>query len=267
MQISKRLFPDCADRKGKAETIRAYMRTTDRYIDNHSKTGIIRGVFSDLHAPFNHPNYLRFVNDTFKRFKVKENICLGDLVDQHAISRFISSTSAKGASDEKAAAQYELDKMFDYFKKGKLCTGNHDLIFERQAATLGIGKEYLKSFREAYGVPKSWEISEEFIEDDVLYKHGIDCLGKDGAINTAIAERTSTCIGHAHSFGGVKYSANKRSIIFGMNVGCGIDIDQYAFEYGKYAKNRPTLGCGIVFNSTCAIFLPMSNEYFRSVSK
>ena len=49
-----------------------------------------------------------------------------------------------------------------------------------------------------------------------------------------------------------------------MNVGCGIDIDAYAFAYGKYDKNRPTLGCGIVFDSGNAIFVPMGKEYFRN---
>jgi predicted phosphodiesterase len=262
-EIGKILFPDM-DSHASGQKVRGYMRTTDRYIAEHSKNGIVRGVFGDIHAPFTHPNYMRFVKDTFKRFGVKEIICTGDLVDHHALSRFQSSTSAKGATDEHKAAQEEVGKVFDMFRKGKLCIGNHDLIFERQAATLGIGTEYLKSFREVYGVPKGWEIAEEFVIDNVLYKHGINCLGKDGALNTAIQERMSTVIGHSHSFGGVKYSANKRSIIFGMNVGCGIDIEAYAFEYGKHAKFRPTLGCGIVFSDSCAIFCPMSSEYFRS---
>lgn len=265
-EIGKRLFPDM-NYKEAGEKIRGYIRTTERYAEEHSKNGIIRGVFGDPHVPFNHPNYFKFVKDTFKRFGVKETICDGDIVDQHAISRFISSTSAKGVSDEHKAAKYELNKMFDYFRKGKLCLGNHDLIFERQAATLGIGKEFLKSFREVYDIPKSWDISEEYIIDDVVYKHGINCLGKNGALNAAIQERMSTVIGHSHSFGGCQYSANKRNIIFGLNAGCGIDIKKYAFEYGKHSKFRPTLGCGIVFNSSSAIFVPMGAEYFRSAER
>lgn len=262
-EIGERLFPSM-DVAAAREKVRGYLRTTDRYAETHSKGGVVRGVFGDVHAPFTHPNYIRFVKDTFKRYGVKEVICTGDLVDHHAISRFQSSTAAKGAKDEKAEAQYILDQIFDTFKKARFCVGNHDLIFERQAATLGIGPEFLKSFREIYNVPKGWEIAEEFIVDNVLYKHGINCLGKDGALNTAILERMSTVIGHAHSFAGVKYSANKREIIFGMNVGCGIDIDAYAFEYGKYDKYRPILGCGIVFSPTNAIFVPMGLEYFRS---
>ena len=143
----------------------------------------------------------------------------------------------------------EVSKYVKAFPKVRMCKGNHDAFPVRQAATVGIGERYLKSYSELLHLPKTWEIADEFIINDVLYKHGINCMGKEGALNSAIQERMSTVIGHSHAFGGCKYSANKRDIIFGMNVGCGIDIDAYAFAYGKYDKNRPTLGCGIVFDS------------------
>jgi len=221
------------------------------------------GVFSDPHIPFNHPNYLQFCIDTFKKFGVGQVVCCGDLVDHHAISRFQSEPCAKGAYDELDMSIAEVSKYVKAFPKVRMCKGNHDAIPVRQAATVGIGERYLKSYSELLHLPKTWEIADEFIINDVLYKHGINCMGKDGAINSAIQERMSTVIGHSHAFGGCKYSANKRDIIFGMNVGCGIDIDAYAFAYGKYDKNRPTLGCGIVFDSGNAIFVPMGKEYFR----
>ena len=222
------------------------------------------GVFSDPHIPFNHPNYLQFCIDTFKKFGVGQVVCCGDLVDHHAISRFQSEPCAKGAYDELDMSIAEVSKYVKAFPKVRMCKGNHDAIPVRQAATVGIGERYLKSYSELLHLPKTWEIADEFIINDVLYKHGINCMGKDGAINSAIQERMSTVIGHSHAFGGCKYSANKRDIIFGMNVGCGIDIDAYAFAYGKYDKNRPTLGCGIVFDSGNAIFVPMGKEYFRN---
>jgi len=221
------------------------------------------GVFSDPHIPFNHPNYLQFCIDTFKKYGVGQVECTGDLVDHHAISRFQSEPCAKGAYDELDMSIAEVSKYVKAFPKVRMCKGNHDAIPVRQAATVGIGERYLKSYSELLHLPKTWEIADEFIINDVLYKHGINCMGKDGAINSAIQERMSTVIGHSHAFGGCKYSANKRDIIFGMNVGCGIDIDAYAFAYGKYDKNRPTLGCGIVFDSGNAIFVPMGKEYFR----
>lgn len=222
------------------------------------------GVFSDPHIPFNHPNYLQFCKDTFKRYGVGQVVCAGDLVDHHAISRFLTETCAKGAYDELDMAIAEVKKYVKAFPKVRMCIGNHDTIPVRQAATVGLGERFLKPYSELLEIPKTWTIEEEFILNNVLYKHGINCAGKDGALNSAIQERMSTVIGHSHAFGGCKYSANPRNIIFGMNVGCGIDIDAYAFAYGKHAKYRPTLGCGVVFNDSSAIFVPMGSEYFRN---
>jgi predicted phosphodiesterase len=227
-----------------------------------AKTGIV-GVIADLHVPFNHPNYLPFLVDTFKRYGVETVVSIGDLVDHHAMSRFQSETCALGAVDELEVSKVTLKKYSQAFPTVQVCAGNHDLIPVRQAATVNIDERYLKSLFEVLELPKTWTLEEEFVIDDVLYKHGINCLGKDGAINAAIQERMSTVIGHSHSFGGCKYSANKRNIIFGLNVGCGIDINAYAFAYGKHAKFRPTIGCGIVFDSSFAIFVPMPEKYFR----
>lgn len=258
-------FPDLSE-KQVLSRVRGYLRNTDRYKQSRAKIKPSQrpvGVFSDTHIPFDHPNYLRFCQDTFKQFNVGQIVCCGDLVDNHAISRHQTETCAKSPYDELDMSIERVKAYTKAFPKVKMCQGNHDNIPERQAATLGIGKRYLKSFHELLELPKTWEISEEFIIDNVLYKHGINCLGKDGAINSAIQERMSTVIGHSHAFGGCKYSANKRDIIFGLNVGCGIDIDAYAFAYGKFDKNRPTLGCGIVFDSGYAIFVPMRDKYFR----
>lgn len=219
------------------------------------------GVFGDVHAPFNHPRYLDFLKETFKAYGVTDVVCLGDLVDFHAISRFQSEGCAKGAYDEFSMAMKEVDKIVSAFPKLRLCLGNHDLIPERQAATLGIGKIFVKSLRQLFNLPNSWEIGTEFVIDNVLYRHSPPAGGKDAAVNSAIQERMSVCVGHQHSFGGCKYSANKKDVIFGLNAGCGIDVDAYAFAYGKNSLNKPTLGCGIVFSPENAIFVPMTKEW------
>lgn len=221
-------------------------------------------VFSDTHMPFNHPNYLQFLIDTYEKYECGSVVCLGDLVDHHALSRHESETCAKSPYDELDMAITEVQKYVAAFPAVKVVIGNHDTVISRQSKFLGIGERFLKSFSELYKLPNSWEIADEHIIDGVLYKHGINCLGKNGAINTAITERMSTCIGHSHSNGGCDYSANKRSIIFGLNTGCGIDISAYAFAYGEHSKNRPTIGCGVVYNSGHAEFLPMPDRFFRS---
>lgn len=257
-------FPDKTWEQAR-NRFRDSVRASDRY-PKPIKLKPVGGatlVFGDIHAPFTHPNYLRFLLDTQAKYGADKVVCTGDIVDHHALSRFNSEPCAQGAYDEGDAAKKVIAQYAKAFPSLKMCMGNHDLIIERQAASVGIGKRFLRTFQDVYHLPKKWEFGEEFIIDGVVYKHGENCLGKNGALNAAILERMSTVIGHSHAWGGCNYSANKRSIVFGLNAGCGIDIDAYAFAYGKYDKNRPTLGCGIVFNSANAIFVPMPACYFR----
>lgn len=221
------------------------------------------GVFSDVHIPFHHPNYLAFLVDTFTAYGVDRVLCCGDLVDNHAISRHQQEVCAVSPYDELDLAIDQVSRYVKAFPSVKFCLGNHDRIPERQAATLGLGGRFLKSFSELFCLPDTWEVADEFILDGVLYKHGLSCGGKDGALNAAIQERMSVVMGHYHAFGGCKYSANSRDMIFGMNAGCGIDVSAYAFAYGRHAKYRPTLGCGIVYHAGHAAFVPMGKEYFR----
>lgn len=222
------------------------------------------GVFSDPHIPFHHPNYLQFCVDTFRKYGAGKVVCCGDLVDFHAISRHQTETCAKSPCDELDMTIEGVRAFTEAFPEVEYIPGNHDEIYVRQAATLGIDKRFLKSFQELFQLPDTWVIhNDEYICGDILFKHGINCTGKNGAINAAIQERMSTVIGHSHAFGGCQYSANPRNIIFGLNAGCGIDIGAYAFAYGKHSKYRPTIGCGIVFSESSALFVPMSKEYFR----
>lgn len=243
------------------KTARKYMNAYWAMLD--FKTGVT-GVFGDTHLPFDHPNYLNFVEDTFNSYGVNQIICTGDLVDNHAISRHQNSPNAKGVNDECEMTDRQVQKYIKTFPDLKLTLGNHDLIPQRQGATVGMTSRHIKSMREMWNLPKTWEISERFELNGVVYKHGLGCGGKDGAFNTALIEQSSLVIGHYHSYGGCKYAANNKRIIFGMNVGCGIDVDAYAMEYGKDSRYKPTLGCGIVFNESFGIFVPMPDKYFRS---
>ena len=220
------------------------------------------GVFSDVHLPFDHPRYLDFIIDTFIEWGVTDIVCCGDLVDNHSISRHQTETMAMGGLTEYQQAYNTMRKYIKAFPKLKLTLGNHDLIPQRQAATLQLGGNYIKSFSEIWDLPKEWEIGESFVIDNVLYNHYGS--GKDGAINRALTERMSCVTGHTHSWANVKYSANERDVIFGMNVGCGIDNEAYAFAYGKMARYKPNIACGIVKSSKEAYVVLMGDKYFRS---
>jgi predicted phosphodiesterase len=244
----------------KTETIRGHIRRDPRYKEDKPE---VIGVIGDTHFPFVHPNYINFLEDTFRKHRVTRVMHCGDLVDHHSISRFQSEPDSDGANTEFELAQKNIEIYTRTFDKVDIVLGNHDLIPIRQAATLGIPKQFLKGFKELWNLPKGWTVDEQLIINDVLYEHGTGTLGKNGALDKAINAMISCVIGHSHGFGGCQYKSNSKSLIFGLNVGCGIAIDEYAFRYGKYNKNRETLGCGIVFDSANAIFVPMGAKLFR----
>lgn len=225
---------------------------------------MVRGVFSDTHIPFQHPNYLTFLKDTFAEWGVEEVICLGDLIDNHAISRFQSEPCADGAYLELAKAREAVKELTEAFPNVKMCRGNHDDIAYRQAKTLGIGDVFIKPFREIYGLPPTWELEDEYVIDGVLYTHGTGRGGKHATYNIAVDERMSVCSGHTHTGGGVNYIANKTETIFALNTGALIDQSAYAFEYSKYSKHRPTLGVGVVLSPHEAYFIPMTGKYLQT---
>ena len=241
------------------EKCRDHCRGLKAYKDKEDKPVL---VFSDVHAPFDHKRYPDFLRDTYKRFGCGRVICLGDLVDNHAISGHMTEPCALGAYTELDLAISRLKIYTAIFPDVDYCKGNHDLRVDRMAASVGIGRRYLRDFQEVLELPEGWVChGDEFIANGILYSHGVDAAGKNGAINKALRERMSVAVGHSHAYGGCQQSANKRDAVFGLNVGCGIDDEAYAFVYGKHSRNRVTLGCGVVFGPEQAIFVPMGKEY------
>lgn len=228
------------------------------------KKETVVGVVADLHIPFEHPNYLQFCLDTFKIHGVNHVVFIGDTFDQYAFSKYVKETYAMNQDDEIDLSIQHIKPWASAFGEPDVIIGNHDRRYILRSKEQGVGTKVLAPFKDIYELPKKWNVVDRTIIDDVLYKHGVNCQGRDGALNAAINERRSTVIGHIHSFGGCKYTANTENLIFGLNVGCGIDIAEYAFIYGEDAKYRPTLGCGIVYNNSYGTFVPMSQAYFRN---
>ncbi len=255
-------FPDI-----QRDTIRKWVTRQDEYQKTKGIKKEVIGVMGDLHIPFEHPNYIYFLKDTFKKFKVTRTISIGDLLDHYSYSRFTKKPIAMTARQEKELAIQKLEPYKKAFPKLEICLGNHDTRLIERVEEFGIDDEIIKDFKDIYKMPKKWTIYDEYenllMIDDVLYIHGSAYNGQNGAKQAALNEQMSVVMGHGHSFAGVFPVANKRKLMFGMNVGCGVDIKAYAFAYNKKNKFRPLIGCGIVYSSNYAIWVPMGKEYFR----
>jgi predicted phosphodiesterase len=216
------------------------------------------GIIGDTHEPFTHPDYRNFCYKTFEQFKVTKIVHIGDEVDNHALSYHEHNPNGDSAEAEAEKAMKAMEKWYKTFPNVDVIVGNHSALPHRQATTAGIPKRFMKAYEDVWEAPKGWKWHTDIDIDHVKYIHGIGSSGQLGAITRAIRSRQSTVIGHIHSFGGVSYQASDTDLIFGLNVGCGIDTRSYAFEYGKPFVNKPTLGCGIVIDGFRGIFYPMN---------
>ena len=227
------------------------------------------GVIGDLHAPFIHPMYQRFVSDTFESWGVDKVHFIGDIVDAHALGFWDHDPNGRSASDEASLAGQDVDSWYSLFPEATVSIGNHDERHYRVARKAGIPDSYLKGYRTIWGTP-GWDWAMSHRHEGVLYEHGTGTSGKDGAFNRAMQKRISLVMGHIHSYAGVKYHTSDFSRIFAIQVGCGIDLRAYAFSYGMPFPTRPVLGCGIIQDGESAYFEPMpcgvKETYHRSRS-
>lgn len=221
------------------------------------KTNVL--CVSDLQIPFDHRDALDFVLHVDKTFfpdGLRDVVNLGDEVDQHTLGRWPANPNGRSGSDELEEAKVRLSYWFDHFPKTKVCTSNHTYRAWKKAFLSGIPAQFMREVGEVYAAPPTWIWSDRHIIDDILFEHGEFVSGKDSALKAAEQNRMKTVIGHQHSFGGVLYSASFDGQIWGMNTGCLIDVDQYAFDYGRGLRKKPTLGTGVILRGI-PYFVPM----------
>ena len=224
------------------KTSKIKQRTTSKPMDGGNIL-----IIGDTHEPFTHPDYFDHCRRVRDKYKCDTIVHIGDEVDNHALSYHEKADGAVSASTEYHQAYESLHtKWFKEFPVCYVCIGNHTSLMFRKAQTHGIPSLYLKSYQEIWQAPPGWVWDKSFEINGVRFVHGTGKSGKTAHELWAADNRQSTVIGHCHSHAGIKYLASYNSLIYGMNVGCGVDIDTYAMVYGEKYSKRPTLACGVV---------------------
>lgn len=217
-----------------------------------------------MHAPYHHRDTIEFLKEVQKKYKCNDTVIhIGDLLDFHGISHYTKEIDAPTAPEEYKKALDFTSKFCKAFPKGILILGNHDCRVKSQLKEIGVPSEMIKDYKDLLGLSTGWKVEPLYHvirEYDVLCEHGNNSTGPTGALSTAIFKRTSYVQGHAHSEGSVHYSANHKSLIFAMNVGCLVDNTSIGMAYGAYMKKKGVLGCGVVFSGNFAIFVPMEKK-------
>jgi len=207
-------------------------------------------VIGDIHAPFEHPDYLNHCKEAYAKFACNQVIFIGDIIDSHASSRHESDPDGYSPRTELDIAIERLQKWKEAFPVADVVIGNHDRIVMRKAFSSMIPSVWIKSFNEVLGTEWNWSHSVEY--DGVLYIHGEGATAKTRAKN----EMQSIVQGHRHTEMEVVHFSGKEHI-FGMQTGCGVDATSYAMAYAKNYK-KPALGVGIVIGGKVAFNYPMA---------
>lgn len=214
-------------------------------------------VIGDLHAPFTRRGYLKFCKETQVKYSCGTVVFIGDILDNHFSSYHEIVADGKSAKDELDLAVEMLMPWHNTFPEAKVCIGNHDAIVLRKANTAGISKRWIRDFSDVLETP-GWDWQMEHELNGVLYVHGTGSSGDKAAINRAMNLRQSVVQGHLHTTAGVTYNASKKDLIYGFQVGCGVDDTAYAMEYAKHNIKKSIIGCGVVLDKgKIPIFIPM----------
>jgi len=215
-------------------------------------------IISDTHCPGMRRGYVDFLKRIADNYSVTRIVHIGDLVDWNSISFHEKHPSLSNAFAEFQKARKQVATLTRAFPKCDWLIGNHDALSQRQAATVGLPAELLRSYDDIWEL--DWKVHPRFtklIIDGTVYSHGDSGKGgQDAALKQAKDNFRSTVIGHFHAQAGARWWANPEFRVFGLSVGCGVDVNKLQFEYGKKFSARPVMGCGVVLNGKRAIFEP-----------
>ena len=218
-------------------------------------------IIGDTHCPFDLQTYLDFLVDTYRKFGCNKVIHIGDEVDHHYSSYHETDADGMGGGDELDFAKKRLARYYKVFPDVDVIIGNHSRLIMRKAQSGGIPREWIKEYNEVLGVP-NWKFHTELEVDGVLYAHGEGGTARGKCKN----DLQSVVQGHLHTQLYSEYIVGRKNRVFGMQVGCGIDHEQYAFGYAKAGK-KPAIGCGVVLGGKEAIAVPMILENYKYPTK
>ena len=204
-------------------------------------------VVGDIHLPAEDPDYYDFIKKVKRKYKTDECVLIGDVVDHNAISFHAKDPEAPSAMEEHAKIKQGIQKWKRLFPDACVCIGNHDERVHRLAKGAGIPPCYFKEYNELWNTKWFWDYTHNI--DGVVYTHGTGRSGANAASTAASKQGQSFVMGHLHSSAGIEmHSTQYGKPVFGMQVGCGVDMNHVAMRYGKNFLKQPVLSAGVVID-------------------
>lgn len=221
---------------------RAYAHVTTQFTTAEGLEDCRVLAIGDLHHPFCLPGYLDFCLEQYERFDCDTVVFIGDVIDNHYPSYHETDPDGMSGGDELDLAIEHVRPWVDAFPNAFVTIGNHDRMVMRKAFSGGIPKKWIKEYNDILEAP-GWNFVDEVVIDNVQYVHGEGGTAATKAKN----DKFNTVQGHLHTQAYVQTSVGRKSCVWGMQVGCGIDRRAYAMAYAKTGP-KPAIGCGVVLD-------------------
>lgn len=220
-------------------------------------------VISDTQIPFEHPHGLTFCKEVQREYDIpKENILhVGDEVDQYFGSLYDHDPDALHTPNSEIRETIDKLKLwYDAFPMMRIAESNHGQRWINKAFKAKIPSIFMRKYQEVLEAPPTWKWAKSWriaSKHPFGITHGVGYSGMNAHRQLALNCGISMAMGHLHSFAGIAYVETEMQRIWGMNVGCLIDVPAYAFHYGKDSKFKPSLGVGVVIDDGLTpIWLP-----------
>lgn len=204
-------------------------------------------VVGDIHEPCSHPGYLSFNMDLIEKWNIDRVVLIGDVLDFQGISFHAKNPDCPGPRDEYEQSLLGVQKWYQAIGAAEVMIGNHDERVHRLAASVGIPSVFLRNYADVWQTPK-WQWKTETLIDNTYFYHGTGCGGQCPAFIRAQQTGISSVIGHVHSAAGIQWMAGPLRRLFGMDTGCGVDIEAAQMAYGKHFARKPILSSGVVID-------------------
>lgn len=222
-------------------------------------------VISDLQIPFEARHALPFAKAVQKEFGIDKDSVLnvGDELDQYWASRYDKDPNVPiTATEEIKRAKEHLKEWYAAFPKMKIATSNHGMRWLQKATAAGIPSDLLRTYKEVLEAPDGWEWRDVWrirgLKQNFDMIHGLGYSSMYSFRQIPLDRGISTVFGHLHSNAGIAIIENRNGQrLWGMNSGCLVDPEAFAFAYGKWSRFAPCLGVGVVIDDGMTpIWLP-----------
>lgn len=224
-------------------------------------------VISDYHAPYNHPDAVRFLAACKKKYKPTDVVCIGDEADFHDSSFHDSDPDLDAAGVELEKAIKQLKPLYKLFPKCTVIESNHGSMVLRKAKVAKIPKKALQSYNFILDAPKGWKWVFDYKLKTPLGPVYF-CHGKSGAAGRLASQYgMSTIQGHFHEKAQITYISTPERLMFDCHTGCLADDTSLALGYNKINPKRPIISIVLLTNGIPEIVPMVLNTRGRWTGK